>query len=91
MRFRFLYLDKNGEETKVESVDELRRCVEDGLIEEDTLLYDARSREWGPARVHTAYRSVQGEVLADDGSAPPPMGDTEGEDGGLDAGDMALA
>ncbi len=84
MRFRFLYLDKDGVETKVGSPDELRQCVLDGRIKEETLLYDALSREWGPARVHTAYRAVldSGEVevadpegtaagLADDGFDEP--------------------
>lgn len=80
MRFQFLYLDKDGVETKVETLDDLRRCVEDGRIGEDTLLYDARSREWGPARVHTAYRSVVGD---DEGEGP---GETM-ESGGLDLTD----
>jgi hypothetical protein len=65
MRFRYLYLDSNGVETKVESFDDLRRCVDDGRVLEDTLLYDALSREWGPARVHTAYRSIIGDTEAD--------------------------
>lgn len=65
MRFRYLYLDSDGVETKVESFDDLRRCVDDGHILEDTLLYDALSREWGPARVHTAYRSIIGDPDAD--------------------------
>lgn len=65
MRFRYLYLDSDGVETKVESFDDLRRCVDDGRIREDTLLYDALSREWGPARVHTAYRTIKGDPEAD--------------------------
>lgn len=85
MRFQFLYLDKDGVETKVETLDDLRRCVEDGRIGEDTLLYDARSREWGPARVHTAYRSVVGDPSPDepleDGSAGEGAGDDLGEEG----------
>lgn len=60
MRFRFMYLDSDGVETKVETPDDLRRCVEDGLVGEETVLYDARTREWGPARVHTAYREIVG-------------------------------
>ena len=75
MRFRFLYLDKNGEETKVESLDELRHRVAEGEIGEDTLLYDARSREWSPARVHSAFRSV-----ADELGSPPSEGDAESGD-----------
>ncbi len=78
MRFQFLYLDKDGVETKVETLDDLRRCVEDGRIGEDTLLYDARSREWGPARVHTAYRSVVGDDEA------------EASDEAMEAGGLAL-
>ena len=72
MRFRYLYLDSDGVETKVESFDDLRRCVDDGHVREDTLLYDALSREWGPARVHTAYRSIIGAPDADSSSPDAP-------------------
>ena len=75
MRFRYLYLDSDGVETKVESFDDLRRCVDDGHIREDTLLYDALSREWGPARVHTAYRTIMGDPEADAASIDDPSAD----------------
>lgn len=78
MRFRYLYLDSDGVETKVESFDDLRECVEDGRIGENTLLYDALSREWGPARVHTAYRTIIGDTdegTADDAEAGIELSD----------------
>jgi hypothetical protein len=100
MRFRFLYLDKNGDETKVESLDELRQRVADREIDEDTLLYDARTREWSPARVHTAYRSVAAELEppetdgapATDSAADASETGGEGTDEmpGLAAGGMEL-
>ncbi len=80
MRFRYIYLDPDGVETKVESLEELRRCVEDGLVGENTLLYDAVSREWGPARVHTAYRTVIGDT------EDPPDAEASSEES---AGDVA--
>lgn len=92
MRFRFMYLDRDGVETKVETPDDLRRCVEDGLVGEETVLYDARTREWGPARSHTAYREIVGtadepapeaeeapsEVSVDELSLADEMPDTVG-------------
>lgn len=90
MRFRFMYLDRDGVETKVETPDDLRQCVEDGLVGEETVLYDARTREWGPARSHTAYREIVGateepeadetpsEVSVDEFSLADEMPDTVG-------------
>ena len=89
MRFRYLYLDSDGVETKVESFDDLRRCVDDGRIREDTLLYDALSREWGPARVHTAYRTIMGDPDAETSAADDVANSDEAS--GADEASMALS
>jgi hypothetical protein len=69
MRFRFLYLNEAGEEVEVGGVEELRACVAMGRVDENTLLYDSVTREWAPARAHSAYR-----MLADESSDPLPRG-----------------
>lgn len=90
MRFRFMYLDRDGVETKVETTEDLRVCVEEGLVGEETVVYDARTREWGPARVHTAYREIVGtadEDPAADATEAPPV---DGADG-VSADGLSLA
>lgn len=79
MQFRFLYLSAEGEETKVASLDELLEKVRDGVVSEDTVLYDAQTREWGPARVHSAWREIvdglggEGDIdIGDPRAGTPP-------------------
>jgi hypothetical protein len=62
MRFRFLYLNEAGEEVEVGGLDELRSCVAMGRVDENTLLFDAVTREWAPARAHSAYRLLAQEL-----------------------------
>jgi hypothetical protein len=62
MRFRFLYLTEAGEEVEVGGLEELRACVAMGRVDENTLLFDAVTREWAPARAHSAYRLLAEEI-----------------------------
>ncbi len=62
MRFRFLYLNEAGEEVEVGGLEELRACVAMGRVDENTLLYDSLTREWAPARAHSAYRLLAEEL-----------------------------
>lgn len=62
MRFRFLYLNEAGEEVEVGGLEELRACVAMGRVDENTLLFDAVTREWAPARAHSAYRLLAEEI-----------------------------
>lgn len=74
MRFRFLYLNEAGEEVEVGGLDELRSCVAMGRVDENTLLYDAVTREWAPARAHSAFRTIVAEE-GDDLMGPPGESD----------------
>ena len=56
MSFRFLYLDSDGEEIRLETQADLQRAVESGALAEDMLLYDALTAEWSPARTHPLVR-----------------------------------
>ena len=71
MRFRFLYLNDAGEEVEVGGLDELRTAVAMGRVAEGTLLYDAVTHEWAPARAHSAYRELMEEP--DDRVAEPAI------------------
>ncbi len=73
MRFRFLYLNEAGEEVEVGGLEELRACVAMGRVDENTLLFDAVTREWAPARAHSAYRLLADELEgAASGVRPAP-------------------
>lgn len=52
MQNRFLFMHRNGQEVEVASEEALARHIEAGDLGEDTLLYDAVTREWAPVRVH---------------------------------------
>ena len=79
MRFRFRYLGPDGSEVEVESLDGLRVLVRSGAIGELTLLHDALTREWAPARAHAVYRLLREEVDPPSGppSTPTPPSMTE--------------
>src|SRR5688572_16746134 len=62
MRFRFRYLGPDGGEVEVESLQSLRALVQSGTVGELTLLYDALTREWAPARAHAVYRLLRDET-----------------------------
>src|SRR5688572_14395649 len=62
MRFRFRYLGPDGGELEVESLQSLRALVQSGTVGELTLLYDALTGEWAPARAHAVYRLLRDEA-----------------------------
>jgi hypothetical protein len=80
MRFRFLYLNEAGEEVEVGGLDELRSCVAMGRVDENTLLFDAVTREWAPARAHSAYRLLAQEVNGPGANLKPAGGKAGTED-----------
>lgn len=86
MAFRFLYVDADGQEVQVASLDDFRALVRDGVIVEDTLLYDALSRDWATARFHPVYR------LAIEDISRSWSEDTDGSESGLpnSASDLGL-
>lgn len=74
MRFRFLYLNEAGEEVEVGGLEELRACVAMGRVDENTLLFDAVTREWAPARAHSAYRLLADELEGPSAGIRPAPG-----------------
>jgi hypothetical protein len=62
MEFRFRYLGATRQEVEVASVEKLRELVQDGTVGEMTLLFDALTREWAPARAHAIYRFLRDEA-----------------------------
>jgi len=61
MEFRFLFVDDRGEKVYVPSLEALTEHVRSGALREEALLYDARTREWAPARTHPAFRAPSEE------------------------------
>lgn len=69
---RFAYIDSQGNEVAIPSVDGLALRIELGAISEDTDLYDAQADRWGPARTHEIFHTLSRHA-EDDGFVPPPM------------------
>ncbi len=55
---RFAYIDSNGNEVPIPSVDALSLRIELGAISEDTELYDAQADLWGPAHTHEIFHTL---------------------------------
>ncbi|NNL31404.1 MAG: hypothetical protein HKO77_10290, partial [Gemmatimonadetes bacterium] len=71
---RFAYIDSNGNEVPIPSVDALALRIELGAIIENTQLYDAQADEWGPAHTHEIFHTLSRDAAAgDDFVAPPPV------------------
>lgn len=71
---RFAYIDSNGNEVPIPSVDALALRIELGAITESTQLYDAQADEWGPAHTHEIFHTLSRDAGDDDGFiAPPPV------------------
>jgi len=71
---RFAYIDSNGNEVPIPSVDALALRIELGAINDETQLYDAQADQWGPATSHEIYHTLARSSGDDDGFvAPPPV------------------
>ena len=71
---RFLYIDSQGKEVPIPSVDALALRVELGAITETTQFYDSAADRWAPAGEHEIFRSLQREAEEKSSGyvAPPP-------------------
>lgn len=84
---RFAYIDSNGNEVPIPSVDALALRIELGAITENTQLYDAQADEWGPAHTHEIFHTLSRDAADDDGFvAPPPVASAPVADAPADAG-----
>lgn len=69
---RFAYIDSQGNEVAIPSVDALALRVELGAIGPDTDLYDAQADRWGPASSHEIFHTLSRETGPEGYVAPPP-------------------
>ncbi len=72
---RFAYIDSQGNEVSIPSVDALALRIELGAIRPDTDLYDAQADRWGPAQTHEIFHTLSRDVTGEGGfvAPPPPM------------------
>lgn len=71
---RFAYIDSQGKEVNIPSVDALRLRIELGAIVDGTMFHDSNTGKWAPAQEHEIYRTLQRELqdLDAGGFVPPP-------------------
>lgn len=61
---RFVYIDSQGTEVGIPSVEALQLRIELGAITEETMFYDQSADRWAPAGEHEVFRSVSREVVS---------------------------
>ena len=70
---RFAYIDSQGNEVSIPSVDALALRIELGAIGPETQLYDEQADHWAPANTHEIFHTLS-RAQDDDGFvAPPPV------------------
>lgn len=69
---RFAYIDSQGNEVPIPSVEALGLRIELGAIGPDTELYDAQSDRWGPAQTHEIFHTLSRDSSDDGGFVAPP-------------------
>lgn len=80
MSMRFAYIDSQGKQVPIPSVDALRLRIALKAIVDETVFYDAASERWGPAREHEIFRTLKKELNEQEGEgfvAPPLEPDAE--------------
>jgi hypothetical protein len=72
---RFAYINSQGKEVAIPSVEALQLRIELGAITSATMFYDASADKWAPAEEHDIFRTLQKEVVEKQEGvyvAPPP-------------------
>ena len=69
---RFAYIDSQGNEVPIPSIDALALRIELGAVGPDTELYDAQADHWGPAHTHEIFHSLSRDAEEEGFMAPPP-------------------
>jgi len=69
---RFAYIDSQGNEVAIPSVEALGLRIELGAIGPDTELYDAQAERWGPAHTHEIYHTLSRDSSDEGGFVAPP-------------------
>jgi hypothetical protein len=77
----FVYIDSQGREVNIPSVDAVRLRIELGAIKDQTRFLDQNTGKWAPAVEHEIYRTLKRQLLeAEQGFvAPPPPSVSSGE------------
>jgi len=70
---RFAYIDSQGNEVPIPSVDALALRIELGAVGPDTQLYDAQADHWGPASTHEIFHTLSRDSGDEGFLAPPPV------------------
>ncbi|HSM03536.1 MAG TPA: hypothetical protein VK858_02895 [Longimicrobiales bacterium] len=75
----FIYIDSQGREVKIPSVDALRLRIELGAIRDQTQFHDENTGRWAEAVDHDIYRTLKRELDALESGfvAPPPPAPSE--------------
>jgi len=79
---RFAYIDSQGNEVTIPSVDALALRIELGAIGPETELYDAQADRWGPAHSHEIFHTLSRDVGGDEFLVPAPPTPMPEEPGG---------
>jgi hypothetical protein len=69
---RFAYMDSQGNEVPIPSIDALALRIELGAIGADTELYDAQADCWGPVHTHEIFHTLSRDAEEEGFVAPPP-------------------
>ena len=69
---RFAYIDSQGNEVPIPSIDALALRIQLGAVGPDTELYDAQADQWGPAHTHEIFHSLSRDADEEGFMAPPP-------------------
>ncbi|MCG6958126.1 MAG: hypothetical protein LJF04_19225, partial [Gemmatimonadetes bacterium] len=93
---RFAYIDSQGNQVAIPSVEALGLRIELGAIGPDTQLYDGQADRWGPASSHEIFHTLSRGISEESYNVPPlvaptsgtPIGDLESEDPGSPEGDV---
>lgn len=70
---RFAYIDSQGKEVGIPTVEALQLRIELGAITEETIFYDASKDRWDPAGEHEIFRTLSREIRerGQEGPRPP--------------------
>ncbi len=69
---RFAYIDSQGNEVSIPSVEALALRIELGAIGPHTQLYDASADRWGPAETHEIFHTLSRAKEEEEGFVAPP-------------------
>jgi hypothetical protein len=68
---RFAYIDSQGNEVPIPSLDALALRIELGAIDSTTKLYDAHAERWGPAESHEIFHTLSRDAAGQTSVGPP--------------------